>query len=225
MRRTRKSAASRFHLRALHLHGACLDGMDSQHSRIVSRSLWRTYWTLCRLRAAQSSKHLRDKEEAWASVPAPRLFPHCIKCAALEYLILEAARPALESVPGLLPKPLDDPRIVIAVAQIVIESREAMLLTCLLHLAQLAAIELVSLNVAPVISRGIHRKTGSHGPIGPYNHIVLTGAAVPVRKAHGASFIPHNPRHTGQQPLGAGVIPFCARIHPHERLHLLQTGH
>jgi len=49
-------------------------------------------------------------------------------------LILEAASASLELVPRLLPEPFDHTRVVVAVAEVVVQRRKAMLLAGLFHM-------------------------------------------------------------------------------------------
>jgi hypothetical protein len=64
-------------------------------------------------------------------------------------LVLKTSCPPFHSVlDEIRPDELDYSRIVVAVREIVIESRETMLLTCFLHTVQLAVIEFVRVDVA-----------------------------------------------------------------------------
>src|SRR6266550_6497248 len=100
------------------------------------------------------------------------------------------------------------------------------------HGGKLRLVELWAIDVSPVVSRGIHREAGRHGAIGTNDHVVLAGAAVPIRETELAVRLLDNPWHRGQQ-LGLMAIPLCSitipavflqiesRGHAHERLDLL----
>jgi hypothetical protein len=66
-------------------------------------------------------------------------------------LIFKASGSALHAVFDQVgPNELDYPRIVVAIGEIVIESRETMLLTSLFHSGQLICFEFVTVDVSPV---------------------------------------------------------------------------
>ncbi len=51
-----------------------------------------------------------------------------------------------------------------------------------LHTCELAVVELVLIDVSPIVGGRVHRETGSHGPVRSDDDIVLTGATVPFGK-------------------------------------------
>lgn len=151
--------------------------------------------------------------------------------------ILKTARPSLETVGDhLFPDPLDDSRVVVAVAKVVIQSREAMALARVFHLLQLLGLELRRIDVSPIEARGIHGKTRSHRTIGADDDVILTRPAIPVREVQAALGIAHDPRH-GSDHLFDIAVRFGSvsgptvffqvkpRRHAHERFHLLQALH
>src|ERR1700760_3713780 len=80
--------------------------------------------------------------------------------------VFEAAGTALETVFRLLPDPPDDALIVVAIAEVVVEGGEAVLLACLLHVLELVDVEVPAVDVAPVIARGVHGEAGRDGAVG-----------------------------------------------------------
>jgi hypothetical protein len=54
----------------------------------------------------------------------------------------------------------------VAVGEVVIESREALLLASILHIVKLITVEREIINIAPIKRSGIHWKTRRHGAIG-----------------------------------------------------------
>ena len=66
------------------------------------------------------------------------------------YNLHKAAAHTLESVASLLQNPLDDPRIVVAETQVMIQGREAMGLARLLHFVHLRNFKFVVSNRPPV---------------------------------------------------------------------------
>src|ERR1700756_1736430 len=112
-------------------------------------------------------------------------------------LVLETSRSSLHTVAHhLLPHPFDNPGIVIAVPEVVIESRKAVPFTGMLHFFKLLLVELRVVDIPPVESRGIHRETRSDGAVGSDDHIILAGTAVPV----------------GEMQLAAGVLRDAGRV-------------
>src|SRR5581483_4007427 len=110
-------------------------------------------------------------------------------------LVFETSSATLQLIGNhLLPNPLDDARVVIAIAEVVVEGREAMSLACGLHLLQLLLIKFWIVDVSPIETRGIHRKARRDRAVGANDYIVLSCPAIPIGKVHSA-FILHNARH------------------------------
>src|SRR5262245_7740353 len=107
-----------------------------------------------------------------------------------------------------------------------------MLLTGRFHLPQVCLVELMAFDRTPIVGRGIHRKTGGHGPVSTDNHVVLACPAIPAGKAQSSVLISSDARHTGQQlPGGSSSVAVptnpmkvAAVGHPHEGFHFLETG-
>ena len=57
-----------------------------------------------------------------------------------------------------------------------------MLLASLLHRRELAIVELVPVDVSPVVAGAVHGEARSDGAVGADDHVVLAGAALPFRK-------------------------------------------
>ena len=93
-----------------------------------------------------------------------------------DLLILKTSRPGLKASLRLCPQPLDHTRVVVTVAQIVIQRGETVLLTGLLHRLQLRLVELWRLDSAPVVSRRIHRKAWAQRAVRADDDVVLAGA-------------------------------------------------
>jgi hypothetical protein len=55
-----------------------------------------------------------------------------------------------------------------------------MLLAGFFHTSKLALIKLVLIDVSPIIGRRVHWKTGSDGPVGSNDHIVLAVGLIPA---------------------------------------------
>src|SRR6185437_1361974 len=153
-----------------------------------------------------------------------------------EWLILEAPGAGAKAIPRLFPHPLQDPGIVVAICQIVVEGGETMTLAGLLHLPQLTGFKLGRVNISPVVTGGIHGEAGSYGAIGADNDVVLSGAAVPFGKVHLAVGLLHDAVHRNQQlgdvviTMGAVAVPaqlfqVRTRGHAQEGLHLPQALH
>src|SRR5260370_21579236 len=89
--------------------------------------------------------------------------------------ILETAHAALEFIfDRVEPEPLDHTGVVVAVREIVIQSRKTMPLAGRFHLGKLRVIELWAIDVSPVVGRGVHREARRHGAIGTNDDVVLT---------------------------------------------------
>src|SRR5215475_6090613 len=102
-----------------------------------------------------------------------------------------------------------------------------MMLTGRFHLPQVCPVELMAFNRTPIISRGIHRKTGCHGPISADNHVVLACPAIPVCKSQASLPISRDARHTRRQLRGGSgsvavptnTMEVATVGHPHEGFH------
>ncbi len=55
-----------------------------------------------------------------------------------------------------------------------------MLLAGFLHATELAVIELVLIDISPIVGRCVHGETGSDCPVGSNDDVVLAGATVPL---------------------------------------------
>src|SRR5579883_1744444 len=105
-------------------------------------------------------------------------------CPAGRASVFEALdRSAAETVCGGFPEPLDHAGVVVAIAEIVVQRGEAVLLAGVLHVLELAGLEFVAIHGAPVVRGGEHGEAGPEGAIGADDHVVVAGAAVPVGKA------------------------------------------
>src|SRR5215469_11810866 len=82
---------------------------------------------------------------------------------------------ALEPAHSLLEQPSDHTGVVVAVADDVVQSREAMRLAGLLHLLQLFPFKAGLLRRSPIVIGCVHRKTGGEGAIGTYDQRILAG--------------------------------------------------
>src|SRR5262249_17382433 len=122
------------------------------------------------------------------------------------------------------PDELEDPRIVVAVRQIVVQGREAVLLASLLHRRKLAAIELVLIDVSPVITGTVHGEAGSDGTIGRDDDMVLGGATLPFREMQLAVLVLDDAgsmhQTIGKVPVQAGAVAI-----PTEALEVGTAGH
>jgi hypothetical protein len=76
----------------------------------------------------------------------------------------KAARYSLETMGNLFEGPLNDSGIVVAETQVVIQGRETVGLTRLLHFVQLWNFKLMVLNCAPVMRGRVHGKQGASVP-------------------------------------------------------------
>src|SRR5689334_19034594 len=92
------------------------------------------------------------------------------------------------------PHELDDAGIVVAVRKIMVQGREAMLLTGLLHTPQLAIFKFVMIDVSPIVGGSIHGKTRSDSSVGANDDVVLPCPAVPLGEVKFAIFVLHNTR-------------------------------
>jgi len=116
----------------------------------------------------------------------------------------------------VLPHPLDDPGVVVAVSEIVIERREAVLLASLLHVGLLGAIEREVIDIAPVNGCGIHRETRRNRSLGADDHVILPGAAVPLAEPELTIFSLHNAgglvEHGSSFGVGGFAVPIPANF-------------
>jgi hypothetical protein len=79
----------------------------------------------------------------------------------------------------LLKEIFNDPLVVVAPAQNVIESRETMRLTRFFLKVELSGFELVVADHTPVVAGGIHREARRKRTIHADDHGVLAGSAIP----------------------------------------------
>jgi len=77
------------------------------------------------------------------------------------------------------PQPFDYPSIVVAVGKVVVQGREAVLLAGFLHAGKLPLIELRLVDISPSVSGAVHWEARRHRAVGPFNDVILAGAAVP----------------------------------------------
>src|ERR1700733_5809515 len=129
---------------------------------------------------------------------------YCISRVMRQFqkLVLEASGAALHPIlDQVRPHELDHPCIVVAIREIVIQRREAMLLACFLHTCELAVVEVVLIDVAPIVGGSVHREAGSDGAVGSDDDIILASAAVPLGKMQFAIGILDDSRSI-DQPLG-----------------------
>src|SRR5437868_15054155 len=104
-----------------------------------------------------------------------------------------------------------------------------MRLASLLHLSQLSGVELTAFDPAPVISCGIHWKTGTYGAVSADNHVVLACPAIPVAKTQSAVCVSRNSRYSthrfvprsGPVAVPANAAEVRTVRHPHECFHFL----
>src|ERR1039457_3005243 len=94
----------------------------------------------------------------------------------------KAPRKPLKSARCLLKNPARSAPIVVTKRQVVVQRGEAMRLALLLHLLELAAIEVWFFDGAPVVGGGIHGEAGTESAIHADDHVVLPGAAIPILK-------------------------------------------
>src|SRR5690348_8701042 len=99
-----------------------------------------------------------------------------------------------------------------------------MLLAGFLHAGELAVIELVFINVSPIVGRCIHGETGSDGPVGSDDDVILAGAAVPLRKVQLTVSILDNSGSIGQ-PIGNIAIAAGAITIPTQSLQSSSARH
>src|SRR6266581_173534 len=105
-----------------------------------------------------------------------------------------------------------------------IQRRKTMLLAGFLHAGELAAIELVLIDVSPIVGGRVHRETGSDGPIGSDDDVVLTGSTVPFSEVQLAVCILDD-SGSFHQPLGNVSIPAAAVTVPAQALQIGTAGH
>src|SRR5262249_38729710 len=110
--------------------------------------------------------------------------------ATFNLQLIKASTYALKSARSLLEHPFDYPGVVVAITQVMVERREAMLLALLLHVVELLDLEFMIPDDSPVVRRRIHRETGRNSPIDSDDYVVLTGATVP-----GLDLAPHEVLH------------------------------
>src|SRR5580692_1401481 len=99
---------------------------------------------------------------------------------------------SLKSVRQLLEEVFDYALVVVAPAEDVVESGEAVRLAALLLMIELFGIELVGAHHAPVVIGHIHRETRRQRPVDTDDHGVLAGPAIPgeVIALHKADHLP-----------------------------------
>ena len=99
-----------------------------------------------------------------------------------------------------------------------------MLLAGFLHAGELAVIELVLIDVSPIVGRCIHGETGSDGPVGSNDDIVLAGPTIPLGEVQLAICILDDSGGL-HQPLGNISIPAAAITVPAQALQVSAAGH
>jgi len=90
-----------------------------------------------------------------------------------------------------------------------IQRRKTMLLTGFLHAGKLGVIEPMPVDVSPIVGRCVHWETGSDGPVGSNDDIVLASPTVPLGKVHLAVCILDNSGSI-DQPFGNVSIAAAA---------------
>lgn len=110
-------------------------------------------------------------------------------------LILEAPGSSLKSPESLLERPFDGSAGLVAIGQIVVQGRKAMLLAVALDLSQLSLLESRFPDTTPVAGCRVHRETGCQCSVSPDDQRVLSGAAIPLRE-----LAPHEPLHFLKAP-------------------------
>src|ERR1700741_5636464 len=99
-----------------------------------------------------------------------------------------------------------------------------MLLAGFLHAGKLAIIEFVLIDVSPIVSRCVHGETGSDGPVGSNDDIVLTSPTVPLGEVQLAVCILDDSGSV-DQPLGNISIAAAAVPVPAPPLQIGARGH
>src|SRR6202008_4351782 len=99
-----------------------------------------------------------------------------------------------------------------------------MLLAGFLHAGKLAIIEFVLIDVSPVVGRCVHGETGSDGPVGSNDDIVLTSATVPLGEMQLAVCILDDSGSV-DQPVGYVSIASAAITIPAQSLQVGPSGH
>src|SRR5262252_5327829 len=111
-----------------------------------------------------------------------------------------------------------------------------MLLAGFLHAGELAVIELVFVNIPPIVCRAVHGETGSDGPVGSNDDVVLAGPAAPFGKVQLAVSILDDSgsvdQSLGDVAIASAAVtipakPFqiCTARHSDECLDFLQALH
>src|SRR6266852_7989312 len=99
-----------------------------------------------------------------------------------------------------------------------------MLLAGFLHTGELTVIEFVLIDVSPIVGRCVHGETGSDGPVGSNDDIVLAGPTVPLGEVHLAICI-LNDSGSIDQSLGNVSIAAAAITIPAQPLQVGAAGH
>src|SRR5579863_1778684 len=158
-----------------------------------------------------------------------------LRVAVWRLLVLETFRSSLQSVGhDLFPYPSDHARIVVAVAQIVVERGEAVSLTGVFHLLELPLVELRVVDISPIEGRWVHREARSNRAVSADNHVVLPGAAIPIGELELATRVLHDARGLREDFMHVTVcsVPIAVPAillqiqpgrHADKRFHFLQT--
>src|ERR1700751_3907664 len=99
-----------------------------------------------------------------------------------------------------------------------------MLLAGLLHTGKLAVVKFVVIDVSPIVGRCVHGETGSDGPVGSNDDIILTSPTVPLGEVQLALCILDDSGGV-DQPLGNISIAAAAVAVPTQALQIGAAGH
>src|SRR5579872_2775974 len=101
------------------------------------------------------------------------------KCRVTAALFGAGLTEPLEAVRSLLQQHLDDTSVVVAVADDVVQRREAVQLARLLHVVELPGVEARRADASPVLGRVVGREAWREGAVDPNDDRVPARAAVP----------------------------------------------
>src|SRR5262249_25534666 len=93
--------------------------------------------------------------------------------------LFDSSLRACEAGLGVPEDPANHASIVVDVADDVVQRRERVEFTLLLHVGQLLLVKLRISDSTPVVSCGIHREAGRQGSVGADDQRIPTGAATP----------------------------------------------
>src|SRR5580692_12380109 len=135
--------------------------------------------------------------------------------AVWRLLVLETFRSSLQSVGhDLFPYPSDHARIVVAVAQIVVERGEAVTLAGVFHLFELLLVELRVVDISPIEGRWVHGEAGCDRTVSADDYVVLPSAAIPIGELELASGVLHDARRLREDLMYVAVGPGAIAVPP-----------